>query len=51
MELTTLIMKSFEEDATKALFELTAKSVMSPFKTNKIKKLVNWTGQENVMCL
>lgn len=30
-KLTILMMKSFEDDATKALFELTAKSVMSPF--------------------
>lgn len=26
------MMKSLEEDATKALFELTARSVMSPLK-------------------
>jgi hypothetical protein len=26
-------MQSFEEDATKVLFEFTAKSVMSPFHT------------------
>lgn len=33
-KLTTRMMKSFEEDATKALLGLTAKSVMSPFKLN-----------------
>lgn len=39
-QLTTLMMKSLEEDATKALLELTAKSVMSPFeqKGGKITK-------------
>lgn len=31
--LTTRMTKSFEADATKVLFELTAKSVMSPFST------------------
>lgn len=30
--LTTRMMKSFEADATRTLFELTAKSVMSPYK-------------------
>lgn len=29
-ELTTLIMKSLDEDATTALLELTARSVISP---------------------
>lgn len=30
-KLTTRMTQSFDEDATKALFELTAKSVMSPY--------------------
>lgn len=30
--LTTRITKSFEADATSALFELTARSVISPFR-------------------
>lgn len=39
MNLTTRIIVSFEEDATKTLLELTARSVMSPLKhkTSKIK--------------
>lgn len=35
--LTTRMMKSFEADATRTLFELTAKSVMSPYKICKEK--------------
>ena len=31
-KLTTRMTQSFDEDATKALLELTAKSVMSPIK-------------------
>jgi len=31
LNLTTRMTQSFDEDATKALFELTAKSVMSPY--------------------
>ena len=32
MKLTTRMIQSFDDDATKALFELTARSVMSPYQ-------------------
>ena len=44
-------MQSFEEDATKVLFEFTAKSVMSPFHTWIEMQLVikqKWKGKEKV---
>lgn len=37
--------KSFEADATKALFELTAKSVMSPFDSYNKKGRINNTSK------
>ena len=48
-KLTTRIMKSFEEDATKVLFEFTAKSVMSPFHTWIEMQLMikqEWKGKQ-----
>ena len=35
INLTTRMMQSFEDDATTALLELTARSVMSPFQALK----------------
>lgn len=46
MLLTTRMTKSFEADATKALFELTAKSVMSPFIHINKRRLNDIKGKQ-----
>ena len=47
--LTTRMMQSFDAEATKALLELTARSVMSPFKHIYRKmKLIALEGKKNI---